>query len=437
MNVDSLPIEFVNRMKSDLGPDFNMFMESFEEDKISAFRINPLKFQGEIPFETSGQVKWCSTGYYYDDTVVKPGNMPIHHAGGIYIQDASAMGPVELLDVKPGERVLDLCAAPGGKSTQIAGKLMNKGILVCNEPMPQRAKILSENIERLGVSCAVVVSEYPEKLVVKFPFYFDAILVDAPCSGEGMFRKNPDAIKEWSMDNVRACADRQDRILSCAKMMLKPGGRIVYSTCTFAKQEDEETVERFIKLNPEFTLVEQKRIWPHLDRGEGHFMALLKNNNGEESNKEGNTIQQAVENALKSKALQDYVEFCKTNLNDFKLSNTYLNGDLIYELPDMCPDFSKIHVLRAGIFMGSLKKNRFEPSHALAMCLNESQAKRFIRLNHDCEEIEKYIRGESFNYEAENGWTLITCNGISLGWGKVTGNVVKNHYPKGLRKLTY
>jgi NOL1/NOP2/sun family putative RNA methylase len=440
MDTSFLPIDFINRMEQDLGPDFHAFLRSIEQSKISALRFNPVKADekavknaGEM---LTGKVEWSKNGYYYDDEKSRPGIHPYHHAGVYYIQDASAQLPVEMLDPKPGDICLDLCAAPGGKSTQIAGYLNGEGILVSNEPMKNRAKILSENIERLGIRNAIVTSEYPDKLAETFPEYFDKIMVDAPCSGEGMFRKNHDACSEWSLESVQMCADRQAEILDRAYEMLIPGGRICYSTCTFAKLEDEEAVQAFISRHPDMTLIQERRLWPHEVEGEGHYAALLekadKDNRAEDcrDNRDYFSFKK-----ISDKILNDYLTFVKDTLVDGWKDNLLLLGDLLYKLPEECPDFSGLHVLRGGLFLGTLKKNRFEPSHALALALTSSEVKNSYELSSDSKDIDDYLKGQSLMADVKDGWTLITVDGYSIGWGKAVKGQIKNHYPKGLRKL--
>ena len=435
MSTEFLPKEFIERMEADLGSDLHAFLCSYEDEKVCALRINKLKERQETraqvcgPIASTEQVPWCEDGYYYEDDN-KPGHHPYHNAGVYYIQDASAQAPVELLGVEPGMKVLDLCAAPGGKSTQIAGKLMGEGLLVCNEPMGNRAKILSENIERMGVANAIVTSELPDKLSKAFVEYFDRILVDAPCSGEGMFRKNHDAAAEWSLDNVIMCANRQDGILDEAVKMLAQGGRLAYSTCTFAKAEDEECVQRLLSRHPEMKLISQKRLWPHEIKGEGHFEALFEK---VESTEEGYTDDFSFKPASE-KELNDFNSFCKATLNiKFDKSRLYLKGDLLYYMPEVCPDFAKIHVLRAGLFLGTNKKNRFEPSHALALWIKSEDVVNVANIASDDKKIEDYLNGQAIGTQAMDGWTLILVDNYSIGWGKTTKGLTKNHYPKGLR----
>lgn len=304
----SLPMEFVTRMKELLGDEARPFLESYEKERAFGLRLNPAKcsleeFEKMAPFSLR-RIPWTSCGYFYGNEE-RPGRHPWHEAGLYYIQEPSAMSPAELLDVQPRQVVLDLCAAPGGKSTQIAGKLQGKGVLVSNEIHPERARILSQNIERMGIGNAVVMNESPASLAERFPEFFDRIMVDAPCSGEGMFRKDEEARTQWSEEHVHLCARRQDEILACAAKMLKPGGKMVYSTCTFAPEEDEGSAGRFLHTHPDFSvdcdvhayegfsegkpewiaerdadIAEQIRrtfrVWPHKMEGEGHYFAVFR-----------------------------------------------------------------------------------------------------------------------------------------------------------------
>lgn len=355
------------------------------------------------------------------------------------------------LCARPGERILDLCAAPGGKSAQLADAMKGEGLLVCNEIHPGRAKILSENLERMGVTNALVVNQEPAYLAERFPGFFDKILVDAPCSGEGMFRKNEEAVREWSVENVHMCAQRQRDIMENAALMLRDGGKMVYSTCTFSPEEDEGTIDRFLKAQPEFSLEEIKRypgmepgrpelipegsgeliktvkLWPHKLKGEGHFMALLK--------KEG-TVKNApayrTEKGLPKGSYREWVDFQQIYLKK-RFEGTHVRfGDQIYLVPEECPSLQGLRVLRAGLHLGTVKKNRFEPSHALALSLRPEEAMHVLNLSE--EQARKYLRGETLMAEGEKGWYLICIEGYSLGVGKLSGSVMKNHYPKGLRK---
>ncbi|SES63323.1 16S rRNA C967 or C1407 C5-methylase, RsmB/RsmF family [Pseudobutyrivibrio sp. C4] len=435
-----LPIDFVNRMEQDLGPDFHAFLRSYDENKISALRFNPIKAddaaKATISHMLTGSVDWSPNGYYYDEDQ-RPGLHPYHSAGVYYIQDASAQLPVEMLSPNPGDFCLDLCAAPGGKSTQIAGYLDGQGILVSNEPMKNRAKILSENVERLGIKNCIVTSEYPDKLAERFVEYFDKIMVDAPCSGEGMFRKNHDACSEWSLESVEMCAARQAEILDRAYEMLILGGRMCYSTCTFARLEDEEAVAAFISRHPDMKLIKEQRLWPHQVKGEGHYAALLEKADADNRYEECKDNRETYSlKKINDKILNDYLIFIKETMTNPKewRGNLLLLNDLLYMLPEDCPDFDGLHVLRGGLFLGTLKKNRFEPSHALALALKPSEVTNSHNLSSDSAEIDAYLTGQSIRCDVKDGWTLITVDGYSIGWGKAVKGQIKNHYPKGLRR---
>lgn len=467
-----LPQDFIDRMREMMEEEYEAFERSYEHRKYQSLRINPLKvdkeiFLGQVLF-TLTQIPWCENGFYYsgEDT---PGKHPYHEAGVYYIQEPSAMAPVEYLDVKPGERILDLCAAPGGKTTQIAAKMQGKGILFCNEIHPARAKILSENIERLGITNAVVLNETPARLADMFEGYFDKILVDAPCSGEGMFRKNEEACTEWSLDNVRLCGERQDEILDCAASMLKSGGRIVYSTCTFAPMENEGSIYRFLNRHEAFHTVSGKlyagmsegnldwylndrtvgaveetdrtdmseqigktiRLWPHLLKGEGHYLAILEKD-GELSDFQG-YCKNALEKGISDKECEDFFRFCKENLKEIPQGIKIRFGDQLYVVPEEMPALKGLKVLRPGLHLGTLKKNRFEPSHALALALTGDKAVHSVSYSADSYEIKAYLNGQTLNHTGEKGWYLILADGYSTGWAKLAGAVLKNHYPKGLR----
>ncbi len=378
-------------------------------------------------------VQHCGFAYYYDNA--EPGKSAYHEAGAYYIQEASATLPVTMLSVDgSGQRVLDLCAAPGGKSTQIADLMNGQGVLVSNEIIPSRASILSENIERMGVENALVISSDPVKLCDRFPGYFDRILVDAPCSGEGMFRRNPEAVSEWSLDNVKMCAKRQDMLLDCAVSMLSEDGRIVYSTCTFSPEEDEEAVERFLSRHPEFEVCEGPvKLYPHTFRGEGHFAVALAKSDSRCPTPSAKPLNgELLPQKTRNVPLPDEISLLKKQFDRARLLEF---GDSLYYTPEIMPDITGLKVLRAGIKLGTFKKNRFEPDHALSHCLTKDDVKLCVDLAADSVEVKQYLAGMTLSCDKDmKGWCLVCVDGFPLGWGKAAGGVLKNHYPKGLRK---
>lgn len=485
-----LPEKFLERMQNMLGEEYPAFLESLSGKRYRALRLNLLKTRiqegkEKLPF-TLSPVPWTKNGFYYEEEE-QPGKHPYHEAGLYYIQEPSAMAPVPCLmeerasaatiperqeghvsaaaiperqeePATPG-RVLDLCAAPGGKSTQIAEYMRGHGMLITNEIHPQRAKILSENIERMGISNAIVLNETPESLSKRFIAFFDRILVDAPCSGEGMFRKNDNAGEEWSEENVALCAERQDGILDCAATMLKPGGRLVYSTCTFAPAEDEGSVSRFLETHPDFCLEKEERLMPHKIKGEGHFLAVLHREGGQLSS----AATAGTEKSLTLKDCREFLDFAKEaltipaeELTEGKILLRF--GEQLYLAPAETPSLRGLKVLRPGLHLGTVKKNRFEPSHALALFLKKEQVVNGINLAGDGTAVRKYLEGQTLTIGAgcdvemahiitrgrmaaeqadvslPKGWCLVCVDGYSLGWGKAAGAILKNHYPKGLRK---
>ena len=429
-----LPEAFLNRMKNQLGEEYPLFLQSLERPRAVALRFNPLKGEHpELPF-VGEPVPWERLGYYYDPAA-RPGLHPYHEAGVYYLQEASAMAPVQLLDPQPGERICDLCAAPGGKSTQIAGRLLGHGFLLSNEYSPKRAKILSRNIERLGIANALVTNETPQRLAQRLPGFFDRVLVDAPCSGEGMFRKEEAAVTDWSQETVEMCARRQAEILDSAALLVRPGGRLVYSTCTFAPEENEEAVARFLEDHPDFApeTVDAPwfaagdpgtfRLWPHKLLGEGHFAAVLRRSGDEAPEGEGGPGQ---------KLPKEWVSFSKELGITLPEGKAVTFGQSMFWAPREMPDLAGLKVLRPGLELGVLKKDRFEPAHALALWLKDCKTK--LDLTPESRETEAYMQGNVIP-AAEKGWCLVTVGGYSLGWGKGDGKQLKNHYPKGLRRL--
>lgn len=428
-----LPELFLKRMKAQLGPEYPDYLASLERPRAVALRFNPRKGPSpQLPFVTS-PVPWEPLGRYYDPAA-RPGLHPFHDAGVYYLQEASAMAPVVLLDPRPGERILDLCAAPGGKTTQIAGKMEGRGLLLCNEIHPKRARILSQNVERMGVPNALVLNEAPTALADRFPGFFDRVLVDAPCSGEGMFRKEEAAVADWSEDIVDMCARRQGEILDAAAEMLRPGGRLVYSTCTFAPREDEETVALFLKRHPDFApepvaapwFVPGEngsfRLWPHKLLGEGHFAAVLRRMDGNE------------ETAIcpRGAALPaSWLDFAREQGICLPEGKAVRFGDTLFWAPTQTPDLNRLRVLRPGLELGTLKKDRLEPAHALALWLRPRAFDR--KLPPESGELRGYLAGQTIP-GARRGFQLVCAGDYSLGWAKGDGQTLKNHYPKGLRR---
>lgn len=487
-----LPLLFKERMQCMLGEEYQEFIKSYEEERSQGLRLNLLKADREHFLENHSfclkEIPWAEEGFYYE-AENRPGRHPWHEAGVYYIQEPSAMAVVTLLDPQPGDSVLDLCAAPGGKTSHIASRLLGSGFLLSNEIHPARAKILSQTVERMGAENVVVTNETAERLRTYFPEFFDRIVVDAPCSGEGMFRKDEDAASYWSPEHVALCAVRQQEILAQAAAMLREGGRLVYSTCTFAPEENERTVEAFLTAFPQFEVAETRhfpglsegrpdwsvsgredlnrtvRIWPHRTGGEGHFIAVLKKKEEAGIGRSLRTSGEAprelkkpsyLTDSHKTRALlKEYQEFCDETLRDAgfwkEQKELILFGDQLYLLPDRMPSFDGLKVIRPGLHLGTRKKNRFEPSHALALALDESQVLLSRRLLADSAETAAFLRGEAVRDfgdtavealrdfgdsagQADKGWTLMSVDGYSLGWAKLSGGVLKNHYPKGLRR---
>lgn len=458
----NLPIEFEKKMKAFLGDEWDDFLYSYDNNRFQALRFNTLKVQSHeeimrilkvLGISSDKKVSWANEAYYFDENV-RPGKHPYHEMGLYYIQEPSAMSAAALLAPKPGMRVLDLCAAPGGKSTQLATYLGDSGLLVSNEINTQRSRILSQNIERMGIKNAIVTNEDSFVLASHFPGFFNAIQVDAPCSGEGMFRKLPEAIEQWSMENVAICAARQKEILDNAAVMLKPGGTIVYSTCTFSKEENEDVIEYFLEKHHDFTLEEMERFWPHKVDGEGHFVAKLvrrgsvdtgfKSDRQTKKIKNNKNRKNETKSALTKENMKLLSEFLDETISDdmaalIKNSRLVMFGEQLYRLPDMEVDIKGLKVQRAGLHIGEFKKQRFEPSHSLALALKLSEAKNVVKLTCDNPQTIGFFNGQSVMLsdeqaaECKKGWALVCVDGYPAGWGKVNGTQVKNHYPKGLR----
>jgi len=464
MTTEYLPEAFIEKMKGLLGPEAEALFASYGQPKAVGLRANPLKIDPEtlarrLPFDTA-PVAWCETGLVADGAAA-PGKHPYHAAGLYYIQEPSAMYPAAQLGASPGERVLDLCAAPGGKTTHLGGAMAGRGLLVANEYEAKRAKALSENVERLGLTNCLVLNETPERLAARLPGFFDRILVDAPCSGEGMFRKDPEAASYWSEAHVAACARLQASVLDAAYAMLKEGGMLVYSTCTFSPEENERTIEALLARFPDLELLPMPheagvdagvpawsasgderlartaRLWPHRVRGEGHFAAKLRKRaeapapvgkrSGAGVGAGGSPSRQqlALYRAFEAQALDRAID-----------GGFLLQGAQLYRLPDDCPELGGLRVVRPGLHLGELKKDRFEPNHALALALPAERFRHTFELTDAGERAtDAYLRGETLPSDGDRGWLAVTCDGYPIGWGKETKGTIKNFYPKGLRRL--
>ncbi|QYE98275.1 RsmF rRNA methyltransferase first C-terminal domain-containing protein [Paraclostridium sordellii] len=427
----NLPQKFLDDMKEILKDEYEDFIKSYEEPKTTGLRVNTLKISKEDLINLNlfklNQIPWAEEGLYYDEKIDRPGKNPLHEAGAYYLQEPSAMSVVPRADIKENDKVLDMCAAPGGKSTYILSKLNDTGLLVSNEINPIRIKALGENLERFGAKNCIITNTDSNNLRKVFNGYFDKVIIDAPCSGQGMFRKDEVAIKDWSYEKILECQSIQREIIRDGYDMLKNEGILVYSTCTFAKEENENIINEFIEENENAKLIEMHRVWPHKVKGEGHFVAKIQKLEDEDCKTK------ELKAKRLGKEIKDYKDFEKKFLN-INIGNKFdLRGENLYLLPEESPDVKKLKVLRYGLHLGVLKKNRFEPSHALSHYLKLEDVKHVENLNLEEEHILNYLRGNTINTGQSRGWVLVAIEGIPIGWGKESNGVLKNHYPKGLR----
>lgn len=471
-----LPIQFEDRMKRLLGEEYKEYLKCYHKPFYGGIRVNTLKitpkeFEDLCPFSIK-KIPWVNNGYYYDKDE-QPARHPYYYAGLYYIQEPSAMTPASLLPIEPGDRVLDLCAAPGGKSTELGAKLQGEGLLVSNDISVSRAKSLLKNIELFGIKNSLVLSEEPKKLAEYFTETFDKILVDAPCSGEGMFRKSPSIIKNWEKNGVEYYSMLQRGIILYAARMLKPGGTMLYSTCTFSPEENEGTIAYLLDECPDMHVVEALpsvekrkklgisyegfdsgkpewingpeelkhciRLWPHKIDGEGHFIALLRKDEG--SNATDNSIK-AKNNYINMSSLSDEAREFLMKVTPFKDMQTLINQreiliqkDWVYLVPDEYEDKKGLRTLRQGLLLGEMKKKRFHPSQALASALKATEYDSVLNLSSNDSDTIKYLKCETLttNTNNTNGWQLVSVDGFPLGWGKLNNGTLKNMYQPGWR----
>lgn len=455
-----LPNGYLDRLKDLLGDEYEPFLNHYNQPPSIGLRVNTLKlspdqFDSISPYPLT-PLPWTSSGFTIP-TGSRPGKHPYHAAGLYYLQDPSAMAVAEYLDPQPGDKVLDLAGAPGGKSTHIAAKLGGQGLLVANDIHPRRVRDLVNNMERWGPQNAVILNETPTRLADHFGAYFDKVLVDAPCSGEGMFRKDTGSRLEWSPKLVESCALRQDGIMWDAAKMVRPGGLLAYSTCTYSPEENEGTVHRFLNEHHDFELkklpilpgasagirgterglytVEMDRtvrFWPHKAPGEGHFIAILQRDSNLSVDSAGpHPIQP---NPIPPEALSYWNSFQNTTLKWRPTQNQLeVRGSYVYHLPEFMPEMHGLKVVHWGFWLGTLKIKRFEPSHALAMARKASDFQQVYSLSANDPHTLDYLHGEILPSPGSNGWVLVTVDGFPLGWGKRVHNRLKSHSPKWLR----
>lgn len=468
-----LPQSFLDSMKEILGEDYEAFLAGFDGQRQYGLRVNTLKmnleeFERIAPFHLK-KVPWISNGYFYEAEDA-PAKHPFYSAGLYYLQEPSAMTPASRLKVQPGERVLDLCAAPGGKATELGAALQGEGLLVANDINTARARALLRNLELFGISNSFVTNEPPHVLAERFPEFFHKIMVDAPCSGEGMFRKNPAVVDSWQEKGPEYFSKLQREIIVQAADMLLPGGMMFYSTCTFSPLENEKTITHLLKERPDMEVIPMedyegfaegltsyrgevfdescklcRRIWPHKMSGEGHFMALLHKKSGTQQQVQQTVSQSSIWwekckglNKEQKAAAEDFFSHVNIAYDEKRID---VRGDNLYYLPAPKYDGRGLHFLRNGLFMGEFKKKRFEPSQPFALALHAQDFDQVLDFPADDERLSRYLRGETLDVsdliageKKRKGWQLVMVAGHPLGFGKLLNNNLKNKYPAGWRK---
>lgn len=456
-----LPEVFEEKMRCLLKEDFDNYISCYEEPRYYGLRVNTNKISVEgfkkiCPFEIT-PIPWIENGFYYDGENVTPSKHPYYFAGLYYLQEPSAMTPANRLPVEPGDKVLDVCAAPGGKATELGAKLKGCGVLAANDISNSRAKGLLKNIEIFGIGNVLVLSEEPGRMEEYFTEYFDKILIDAPCSGEGMFRKDKKMVKAWEEHGPEYFSSIQKGIILQAAHMLKPGGMMLYSTCTFDARENEQVIEYLINTYPEFQVMEiapyegfisgmpefaesgeedlarTVRIFPHKMKGEGHYLALVRKGNPQEKQ------QKVLSRKSKKKIPEELADFLNKVDKEFDAGRFDIHGERVYYMPESLPDLRGLRFLRTGLLLGELKKNRFEPSQAFAMSLKKEEYSQIIDLRVDDIRITRYLKGETLEVDdlvpaKAKGWYLVCVDGYPLGWGKIGGGILKNKYLPGWRQ---
>ena len=439
--------EFLENMKSLLGENYGEFEKSLDLPAFRGLYVNALKcdidkFKKLFGYDLK-QTPFSDAGFYIDSDTKKLGTTPLHHAGAFYLQEPSAMSVASVVNAKEGDKVLDLCAAPGGKSTAIANALKNSGLLWSNEYVKSRAFTLLSNMERIGVKNAVISNSSPEALACALEGFFDKVLVDAPCSGEGMLRREKAEYDNWNTKNISICVSRQKSILNNATKMLKSGGELTYSTCTFNKEENEDIALWFLENHPEFEILDienrfgrdgfglkqSKLIFP-ADGGEGHFIVKFRKGEDTQNVKFSGFTYDKVPNVFR--------EFWESTFNTGVPENILISSSRIYIIPSLLPKTEKINIIRAGILAGEIKGKTFFPHHNLFSSAKIEECKNYVDLPLSSPLLLKFLHGEEIpvsEFNVNKGWCAVFCEGIALGFGKVSGGQMKNHYPKGLRNL--
>ncbi len=459
------PSLFLNRMQRFLGEEFSLFYQALQAPPRSGLRVNTLKLSPEVfarisPFTLEARVPWCPSAFLVP-AEDRPGKHPFHLAGLYYLQEPSAMAVAEALAPRPGERVLDLAASPGGKTTHLAALMQGEGLLIANEIKEKRLGQLVMNVERWGAPHVIVTNESPERLVAHFGDIFDRVLLDAPCSGEGMFRKDPQAASYWSEPMIEGCAARQIVLLRLAARLVRPGGWLLYSTCTFAPEENEGVIAQFLEEHPHFTLIPLPRLdgamggrpdwlshppsapiaealegalrlFPHRLPGEGHFLCLLRREDASPSSRSLSTMSTLGLSSLQRRLWREFAAQVLSplaRLHD-QTAHLFVWNDRLYFFPSSLPSLDGLRHVHRGLWVGTFKKHRFEPSHPLALFLRPEEVQQVADFPAQSLEIAAYLRGESLPSDGSDGWVLVCVEGWPLGWGKRVRGMLKNHYPK-------